>query len=364
MHIPFFSFEHMNRDLGDAPHAAFKTFWEKQWYILGDEVRLFEQEYAAWNGTKHCIGVANGLDALVLALRALNIGPGDEVIVPSNTYIASWLAVTQTGATPIPVEPDPATCNIEPNRIESAITPRTKAIMPVHLYGLACEMQAIMDIAQRHQLWVVEDNAQGHNAWHNGKKTGAWGHINATSFYPTKNLGALGDAGAVTTDDDDLAQRIRLLRNYGSGQKYYNEIQGYNSRLDELQAALLRPKLPLLDQWTTQRRQLAARYLDLLKDKEGWILPPTNLDDNHVYHIFVVRTLIREQVIARMTAAGIGHMIHYPLPPHLQQAYRSLGYQRGDFPLAEAIADTCLSLPLYPGMSEEMVERVVTVITT
>lgn len=350
----------MNADLGEAPMEAFRHFWEQQWYILGNSVTQFEAEYAHWNGTSFCIGVANGLDALHLALRALQIGPGDEVIVPSNTYIATWLAVSQVGARIVPVEPDIHTYNLDPGLLEAAIGPATKAILPVHLYGQACDMTAIMRIAGKHGLYVVEDNAQAHGAVHAGKMTGSFGHLNATSFYPTKNLGALGDAGAVTTDDPALAEQIRLLRNYGSSQKYYNEVPGYNSRLDELQAALLSVKLPFLEKWTAQRRQIAEWYHAHLSDIEGIILPHVSDPTAHVWHQYVIRTDRRDELAAGLAAAGIGTMIHYPLPPHLQQAYRELGYQRGDFPLAETIADTCLSLPMYPGLTEEEVTRIAT----
>lgn len=348
----------MHNALGEAPFEVFRRFWDQQWYILGASVAAFEASYARWNGTQYCVGVANGLDALHLALRALHIGPGDEVIVPSNTYIATWLAVTQTGAMPVPVEPDLRSYNLDPARIEAAITPATKAIMPVHLYGQSCDMAAIMAIAAKHGLFVVEDNAQAHGAVHAGRLTGSFGHLNATSFYPTKNLGALGDAGAITTDDPQLAEQIRLLRNYGSARKYYNDLPGYNSRLDELQAALLSMKLPFLQQWTEQRRSLAAMYLAQLADIEDVVLPECTEPERHVWHLFVIRTKQRDALAEYLGAQGIGWMIHYPLPPHLQEAYRALGYQRGDFPLAEQIADTCLSLPLFPGMSEQQVEQV------
>ncbi len=360
--VPFFSFAAMNEDLGTAPFDVFRRFWDRQWYILGESVTAFETEYARWNGTKHCIGVANGLDALHLALRVLNVGPGDEVIVPSNTYIATWLAVSQVGATIVPVEPHPATCNLDPARIEAAITPATKVILPVHLYGQACDMTQIMAVAEKHRLYVVEDNAQAHGALHAGKMTGSFGHLNATSFYPTKNLGALGDAGALTTGDAALAAQVKLLRNYGSSRKYYNETPGYNSRLDELQAALLSMKLPFLAQWTAQRRHLARLYQSQLIDLEEITLPTTSDPAAHVWHQFVVRTTSRDALAAHLTAQGIGWMIHYPVPPHLQQAYLSLGYRRGDFPLAEKMAGTSLSLPFFPGMAEQQVEQVTTVI--
>lgn len=353
----------MNADLGETPMEAFRRFWEQQWYILGDSVTQFEAEYARWNGTSFCIGVANGLDALHLALRALDIGPGDEVIVPSNTYIATWLAVSQVGARVVPVEPDMRTYNLDPALLEAAISPATKAILPVHLYGQACDMTAIMAIVEKYGLYVVEDNAQAHGALHAGKMTGSFGHLNATSFYPTKNLGAVGDAGAITTDNPALAAQIRLLRNYGSSRKYYNEVPGYNSRLDELQAALLSVKLPFLEKWTAQRRQIADLYSAYLADVEGVILPQTTDPAAHVWHQYVIRTDQRDELAAQLASEGIGTMIHYPLPPHLQEAYKQLGYQRGDFPLAETIADTCLSLPLYPGLTEEHATRIATRIT-
>ena len=358
MQVPFFSFEAMNEALGSAPFEVFRRFWDRQWYILGESVTAFEAEYARWNGTQHCVGVANGLDALHLALRALDIGPGDEVIVPSNTYIATWLAVSQVGATIVPVEPDVVSCNLDPALLEAAITPTTKAILPVHLYGQACDMTRIMAVAEKHALFVVEDNAQAHGALHAGRMTGSFGHLNATSFYPTKNLGALGDAGAVTTDDARLAAQVKLLRNYGSSRKYYNETPGYNSRLDELQAALLSMKLPFLAGWTAQRRHLAGFYQSQLSDVKEITLPVAVEPEAHVWHQFVVRTDRRDALAAHLTTQGIGWMIHYPVPPHLQQAYQPLGYRRGDFPLAEQIADTCLSLPLFPGMTEQQVEQV------
>lgn len=358
MQVPFFSFAHMNAALGQTPAEVFQDFWEKQWYILGEKVLQFEAAYARWNEVSHCIGVANGLDALSLSLRALDIGPGDEVIVPSNTYIASWLAVTQCGATLTPVEPDPQTCNIDPARIEAAITPATRAIMPVHLYGLACDMPTIMQIAEKHGLWVVEDNAQAHGAQAGGKRCGAWGHLNATSFYPTKNLGALGDAGAITTHDAALAEKIRSLRNYGSARKYYNDVVGYNSRLDELQAGLLALKLPFLDAWTEERQRLAGLYHSLLADVPEIELPARGSDNSHVYHLFVIRSSRRDDIAARLNSQGIGTMVHYPVPPHLQKAYCHLGFKKGDFPIAERIAETCLSLPLYPGLKDAEVEMV------
>ena len=358
MTVPFLSFEPQHAPLRGAMVDAFTKVYDAYWYVLGEEVRQFEKEYAAFNHVAHTVGVANGLDALVLALRVLEIGPGDEVIVPSNTYIATWLAVTQVGATPIPVEPDPATSNLDPARIEAAITPRTRAIMPVHLYGQACRMEEIMALANRHHLHVVEDNAQAQGATFGGKPTGSFGHVNGTSFYPGKNLGALGDAGAVTTNDEALAHKISVLRNYGSQQKYYNEVVGYNSRLDELQAALLRVKLPLLPDWTAQRQQVAAWYNQQLADIESLRLPAVAVGATHVYHLYVVHTPQRSALQQHLTAQGIGTMIHYPVPPHLQQAYQALHLPAGHFPIAEELAATCLSLPMWPGMTENHVGAV------
>lgn len=358
MKIPFLAFEPQHLPLREQLLAAMSRVLDSNWFVLGEEVAAFEREYAAFNQTAHCVGVANGLDALVLALRVLELGPGDEVIVPSNTYIATWLAVTQVGATPVPVEPNPATSNLDPARVEAALTPRTRAIMPVHLYGQACEMGPIMDLARRHSLRVVEDNAQAQGAAYDGQLAGSFGDVNGTSFYPGKNLGALGDAGAVTTNDAALAQKVRVLRNYGSQQKYYNEVVGYNSRLDELQAAILRAKLPALPDWTRQRQQIAAWYDQHLADLPGLRLPVTAPGATHVYHLYVVRTEQREALQKHLAAQDIATLIHYPVPPHRQQAYASLGLGEGSFPIAEELARTCLSLPLWPGMREEHVAHV------
>ena len=358
MEVPFLSLAPQHASLRAALTEAFTRVVDSDWFVLGEEVQQFEQEYAAFNHVAHTVGVANGLDALVLALRALEIGPGDEVIVPSNTYIATWLAVTQVGATPVPVEPDPATSNLDPALIAAALTSRTRAIVPVHLYGQACRMPEIMALAEKHDISVVEDNAQAQGATFEGRPTGSFGHINATSFYPGKNLGALGDAGAVTTNDDALAQRVRVLRNYGSQQKYYNEVIGYNSRLDELQAALLRVKLPELPAWTTQRRQVATWYGQHLAGIVGLRLPTVATGATHVYHLYVVHTPQRAALQQHLAAQGIGTLIHYPVPPYLQQAYAFLQLPAGRFPIAEALAATCLSLPMWPGMTEAHVTAV------
>lgn len=353
--VPFLSFQPQHVPIREEVIAAVSRVYDSYWYVLGDEVTHFEQEYAAFNQVPYAIGVANGLDALVLSLRVLGIGPGDEVIVPSNTYIATWLAVTQVGATIVPVEPDPATSNIDPARIALAINSRTKAIMPVHLYGQACRMTEIMELATIHKLYVVEDNAQSQGASFDGRLAGSFGQLNGTSFYPGKNLGALGDAGAVTTTDADLNQRMRVLRNYGSQQKYYNEVPGYNSRLDELQAAVLRVKLAHLSIWTTQRQQVAAWYEQHLAGLQTLRLPYTAPGATHVYHLYVVQHAQRDELQQHLTTAGVGTMIHYPVPPHRQQAYATLEFRPGAFPIAEELAATCLSLPMYPGMTEDQV---------
>jgi dTDP-4-amino-4,6-dideoxygalactose transaminase len=364
MQIPFLSFTETNSIVKKEILTVFEQFFDSGWYVLGERVKQFEQEYAIFNEVANCIGVSNGLDALHIALKALNIGPGDEVIVPSNTYIATVLAVSYVGAKPVFAEPDAATYNISPAHIEAAITANTKAVMPVHLYGQACEMEAIMAIAEKYDLYVIEDNAQSQGASFNSKITGSWGHINGTSFYPGKNLGALGDAGAITTNDAALAQKARVLRNYGSEKKYYNECIGFNMRLDECQAAILSVKLKYLQQWTAQRQEAAKWYDEGLKNIGDIILPVMHPNATHVYHLYVIRTKQRDKLQGYMTAKGIGSLIHYPIPPHLQQAYNHLGFKKGDYPLAEQIADTCLSLPMWPGISEQDVLEVCDTIKT
>jgi dTDP-4-amino-4,6-dideoxygalactose transaminase len=358
MKIPFLSFEPANKQIKQEILSSFEKFFDSAWYVLGENVKQFEKKYADFNEVTHCVGVSNGLDALHIALRALGIKEGDEVIVPSNTYIATALAVSYVGATPVFVEPDIKTYNIDPDKIEGAITSKTKAVMPVHLYGQACEMDRIEAIAQKHGLFIVEDNAQSQGASFKGKFTGSWGHINGTSFYPGKNLGALGDAGAVTTQDSELARKASVLRNYGSQKKYFNEMIGYNMRLDECQAGILSVKLKYLHKWTQQRQEIASWYNSALSGVPGVILPELAEGATHVYHLYVIRAKQRNALQQYLVANGIGTLIHYPIPPHLQEAYTYLGYQKGDFPVAEEIADTCLSLPLWPGMKEEMVECV------
>ncbi len=338
--------------------AAFDRVLESGWYILGKEVSQFEREYADYCGAAECVGVANGLDALIISLLALGIGPGDEVLVPSNTYIATWLAVSHVGAIPIPVEPDIHTANIDPGRMAEALTPRTRAIMPVHLYGQPADMGPILSFAKTHQLKVIEDGAQAHGARYQGKRLGAHGDAVAWSFYPGKNLGALGDGGAVTTNDQDVAERIRVLRNYGSRVKYHNEVIGYNSRLDELQAALLRTKLPHLDAGNHQRSLIAQQYLDGLRDTR-LTLPVIGSGCDSAWHLFVIRHPARDQLAMALSDMGIGTMIHYPVAPHLQPAYAHLGLTYGSLPISEKMHAEVLSLPIGPTMTLAQADRVI-----
>lgn len=328
------------------------------WFIGGDEVDQFETEYATYCGASHAVALANGLDALHLALLAMNVGPGDEVIVPSNTYIATWLAVSQCGATPIPVEPDECSFNINPSLIEVAITPRTKVILPVHLYGQPADIDPILSIARKHGLHVLEDGAQAHGARYKGQRLGAHGHAVAWSFYPGKNLGAMGDGGAVTTDDPQIADRLRVLRNYGSRVKYVNEVQGYNSRLDPLQAAVLRVKLAHLDTWNARRSDVARRYQQGLANC-GLKLPHVPVWAVPVWHLYVVRHPKRDALQQALTVAGVSTLVHYPIPPHLQQAYSTANWAQGILPLAERMAGDVLSLPMGPAITEADVSSVI-----
>ena len=356
--IPFLDLKAVYDEMKPELDAAYERVMRSGWFVLGKEVEAFEAEYAAYCGTSHCVGLANGLEALELILRGWNIGAGDEVIVPSNTYVATWLAVTAVGATVVPVEPIPGGPNIDPERIAAAITPRTRALMPVHLYGEPADMDAIMALAEKHGLKVVEDVAQAQGARCRGRRTGALGHAGAHSFFPTKNLGAAGDGGAVTTDDAVLAERLRVLRNYGSRVKYVNIERGFNSRLDEMHAAFLRAKLLRLDAWNDRRRALAARYSDRLRDVPGLALPRPPQWAEPVWHLYVVRTDRRAAVMAGLEKAGIGSLIHYPIPPHLQQAYADLGQGAGAYPLAERLAQTVLSLPIGPHLPVESVDEI------
>jgi dTDP-4-amino-4,6-dideoxygalactose transaminase len=356
--IPFLNFEPMHKLIRSEIMQSFQDVYDANWFVMGKKLEAFEKEYAAFNDTKFSIGVSNGLDALHLALKALNVTKGDEVIVPSNTYIATALAASYVGATPVFVEPDPNTYNINPANIEAAITSKTKVIMPVHLYGQACDMDAIMAIAKKHNLFVVEDNAQAHGATFNDKITGSFGNANGTSFYPGKNLGALGDAGAVTTNDETIAKKIAMLRNYGSEKKYHNEEIGFNMRLDEVQAGFLSVKLKHLNEWTKQRKEIAKQYNEALKNVSDLVLPAVHANATHVYHLYVIKTKNRDGLQKHLSENGIGTLIHYPIPPHLQKAYQSLGLKKGSFPIAEELADNCLSLPIWPGMTLDQVNTV------
>lgn len=360
--IPFLDMKSVYAELKSELDTAYARVMESGWYVLGKEVEAFEAEYAAFCGTKHCVGLGNGLEALEMVLRAWDIGAGDEVIVPSNTYIATWLAVTAVGARVVPVEPTPGGPNIDPDRIEAALSPRTRAIMPVHLYGEPADMDMIAALAAKRGVKVIEDVAQAQGAKVRGRRTGSLGDAGAHSFFPTKNIGAFGDGGAVTTDDDRLADRLRTLRNYGSKVKYVNLERGFNSRLDELQAAFLRAKLPKLDAWNERRRLVAARYDDGLAGIPGLGLPRVPQWAEPVWHLYVVRTRRRADVIMALEKEGIGSLIHYPIPPHLQEAYADLKQGKGYYPLAEELAETVLSLPMGPHMTAEAVDEVASVV--
>lgn len=362
MKIPFLDLKAAYLELKKELDAASQRVLESGWYIGGAEVETFESEFAEYCSVKHCIGVANGLDALHLILRAYGIGEGDEVIVPANTYIATWLAVSYAGATPIPVEPDARTYNLDPNKIEAAISARTRAIMPVHLYGQAAEMDSINKIAQKYNLKVIEDAAQAQGARYKERLAGTLAAAAGFSFYPGKNLGAYGDAGTVTTDDDELADRIRLLRNYGSRVKYYNEVKGYNSRLDPMQAAFLRVKLKYLNEWNARRRKIAEKYLQELANIEEIVLPLVPESSVPAWHLFVIRYAERERLQNFLESKGIGTLIHYPVPPHLSEAYREM--KDYEFPISETSAETVLSLPMGPHLRNDEVDYVCSTIKT
>jgi dTDP-4-amino-4,6-dideoxygalactose transaminase len=337
--------------------AAVSRVLASGWYVLGPEVAAFEQEFARYCEAEHCVGVGNGLDALNLALRALGVGSGDEVIVSTNTYIATWLAVTMTGATPVPVEPDPETFNLDPARIEAAMTERTRVILPTHLYGQPADLDSILAIARRHGVRVVEDGAQAHGARYKGRRVGGHGDAVTWSFYPSKNLGALGDGGAVTTNDPVLAERLRMLSNYGSPQKYVHEVKGYNSRLDPIHAAVLRIKLRHLDAWNARRAAVARRYFEALSNS-AVVLPFVPDWAEPVWHLFVVQSGARNDLQAFLGGRDIQTLIHYPIPPHLQTAYSELKLGLGTFPIAERMAGEILSLPIGPHLSLDDVNRV------
>lgn len=363
MNIPFLNLKAAYLELQPEIDAAIKRVLDSGWYVLGEEVEAFEQEYAAYCEAQHCVGLGNGLDALHLALLALGVGVGDEVIVPSNTYIATWLAVSQCGATPIPVEPDVATYNIDPARIEAAITPRTKVILPVHLYGQPADMGPILVIARKHGLKVLEDGAQAHGARYRGRRVGAHGDVVAWSFYPGKNLGAFGDGGAITTDDAEIADRIRVLRNYGSRVKYVNDVRGFNSRLDPIQAAALRVKLKALDAWNARRAEIASRYHAGLA-KVGITLPFVPEWVEPIWHLYVVRHGQRDTLRQNLKKVGVGTLIHYPIPAHKQRAYSSCGFTPDAFPLASLMANEVLSLPIGPQLAEQDVAHVISAVVT
>lgn len=359
MRVPFLDLGAAYRELKPELDAASRRVMESGWYILGEEVGGFERDFALFCGAKHCIGVGNGLDALMLVLRGHGIGSGDEVIVPANGYIASWLAVSYVGATPVAVEPNPDTSNLDPKRIERALTSRTRAIMPVHLYGQPVEMAEVMKIGRDHGLRVVEDAAQAHGSVYQGVRAGCLADAAGFSFYPTKNLGAFGDAGAVVTNDDDLADRVRILRNYGSRTKYQNEVKGINSRLDPLQAAGLRVKLKRLDEWNQRRQRIAGRYLEELADVPDLKLPVAAEGAEPCWHLFVVRHPRRDLLQEHLKGAGIASLVHYPIPPHLSGAYAERGWKTGDFSITEDLCGTVLSLPIGPHLPDEAVTHVI-----
>lgn len=359
--VDFLDLGRLHASIQDDLHQAFQRVMSCSRFIMGPELEAFEESFAQYCEVPYCAGVGNGLDALHLLLRAYEIGPGDEVLVPSNTFIATWLAVSQCGATPVPVEPLASTHNIDPNLIESAVTPRTKAIIPVHLYGLPSDMDPIMAIAQRHHLVVIEDAAQAQGARYKGRRVGSLGHAAATSFYPGKNLGALGDGGATLTRDPVIAKRIKVMRNYGSEIKYHHQVKGYNSRLDEMQAAFLRVKLARLDEWNAARKALAIRYENNLQ-QSSLILPKVPDQFESVWHLYVVRTLHRNALQAHLQSHGIQSVIHYPIPPHRQAAYQEMAaYQ---LPISEQLSREVLSLPMSPMLKDGELEYVCDVLST
>jgi dTDP-3-amino-3,4,6-trideoxy-alpha-D-glucose transaminase len=362
MNVPFLELRPAWLELRDELDAAFHRVMDSGRYLFGPELEAFEAEFAGYCGAKHCVGVGNGLDALHLTLRALGIGRGDEVIVPAQTFIATWLAVSHAGAVPVGVDVDPRTANLDPALLEAAITPRTRAIIPVHLYGQPADMDAIAAIATRHGLAVIEDAAQAHGARHRGRRTGSLGHAAAFSFYPAKNLGAFGDAGAVVTNDGALADKVRLLRNYGSRTKYVHELPGFNSRIEELHAALLRVRLRHLDEWNARRQSLAARYIKALEAVPGLSLPAVPDWAEPVWHLFVIRHPRRHELAEALAKAGIGTQVHYPVPPPFQTAYEGHGPAGNRFPSARRLAGEVLSLPLGPHLKEDEVDLVATCI--
>ena len=352
MRVPFLDLKDVYSEIKNELDEAYARVMSSGWYILGAEVEAFENEFAEYCQAKHCIGVANGLDALHLILRGYRIGEGDEVIVPANTYIATWLAVSYAGATPVAVEPDIETYNLDPQKIEAAITPKTRAIMPVHLYGQPAEMDAINEIAQKHNLKVIEDAAQAQGARYKNRVAGSLSDAAGFSFYPGKNLGAFGDAGAIVTNDDELADAVKLLRNYGSRVKYYNEVKGFNSRLDPLQAAFLSVKLRHLDEWNARRQAIARKYIENLSGCSKIVLPLLEEEAESVWHLFVIQCAERDRLQNFLKERGVETLIHYPVPPHLSQAYERDFAEKPDFPISERLAGTVLSIPISPYLTE------------
>ena len=356
--IPFNDFHIMHKELKNEMGEMFQQVFDKNWFIQGEQEETFNKKFAQYCGAKYCIGVGNGLEALLMILQAYDIGEGDEVIVPSNTFIATALAVTYVGAKLVFVEPDIETYTINPDLIEEKITERTKAIIAVHLYGQTCDMDAILEIAKKHNLKVIEDAAQAHGAEYKGKKAGNLGDAAGFSFYPGKNLGALGDAGAITTNDEELAKKVRAIGNYGSEKKYNHIYKGTNSRLDEMQAGFLNVKLGHLDKWNERRRKIADRYLNEIKNP-NIVLPTVKEENVPVWHIFAIRSERREELIEYLSENNIGTMIHYPIPIHLQKAYEDLGHKQGDYPIAEKISNEQISLPMFYGLKDEEVDHII-----
>ena len=355
--IPFGELKSQFRSIEKEIRAALDDVIESSWYIFGKHCRAFEEEFAAYVGARHALGVGSGTEAIHLALRAVSVNPGDEVITVANTCVPTVAGIAASGATPVLVDADPVTLTLDPSKLDAAITERTKAIVPVHLYGHPCDMDAILDVAARRSLAVVEDCAQAHGAACRGKRCGSFGAAAAFSFYPSKNLGAYGDGGAVTTNDAGVAEKVRMLRNYGEEKRYHHAVKGFNSRLDEIQAAVLRVKLRHLDEWNDARRECAAAYTRLLQGSPI-TLPSEAPWAYHIYHLFVVRSPRRDELQAHLTSNGIATILHYPVPIHLQEAYADLGCPRGAFPQAEKACDEVLSLPMYAELPFDHIERI------
>jgi len=358
MHVPFVSLVETNREIKKQFLESVSQLLDSGSFILGPAVQQFEKQFAEYIGVKHCIGVSNGLDALTISLRCLNLKQGDEVIVPAHTYIATALAVIHAGAKPVFADVDESTFNITTTKIEKHISPRTKAVIPVHLYGQPCDMESICSLADAKKIFVVEDNAQAQGAKFKNRKTGSYGHINATSFYPAKNLGAAGDAGAITTNNSDLSEAAMQLRNVGSLKKYVHESVGYNARMDEIQALFLKEKLNHLDKWNAERRKIAALYKQNLKHIEQIVIPQEIANAESVFHLYVIRTDKRDELQKFLSQKNIQTLIHYPIPNHLQQSLSFLGYTQNDFPVTEKLCSTILSLPMYAGITDEQVSYV------